>query len=62
MIKKIFQILKKIVMSAFLIYGYNLISAPLNLIIPINFITVFCVSIFGFPTLLSFIVILLFVY
>lgn len=62
MIKKIFGMIKRIIMGAFLIYGYNLIAAPLNLVIPINLITVFCVSLFGFPALLSFIVILFFIY
>ena len=62
MLKKIFGILKKIIMSAFLIYGYNLIASPLNLVVPINLITVFSVSFFGFPALFSFIVILFFIY
>jgi len=58
MIKKISRILKKIVISAFILYGYNLIAAPINLIIPINFITVGLLTIFGFPILFSLIIIL----
>jgi len=59
MLKKIFSFVKKIIISAFGIYGYNLIAAPLNLLIPINVITVFLVTILGFPALLGLIVILL---
>lgn len=62
MIKKIFNIVKRIVVSVFLIYGYNLIASPLNIIIPINFITVGLVTILGIPALLSLIVILLIVF
>lgn len=62
MIKKIFNIIKRIVFSVFLIYGYNLIAEPLNIIIPINFITVGLVTILGIPALLSLIVILLIVF
>ena len=59
MIKKAFIIIKRIVMSGFLLYGYNLLAAPINLIIPINFITVLLVTIFGVPALLSLIVIMI---
>lgn len=59
MINKVFIIIKRIVMSVFLLYGYNLLAAPINLIIPINFITVLLVTIFGVPALLSLIVIMI---
>ena len=36
MLSKIFDLFKKIVISAFLLYGYNIIVAPLGLIVPIN--------------------------
>ncbi|MCM1370440.1 MAG: pro-sigmaK processing inhibitor BofA family protein [Clostridium sp.] len=62
MLKKIFKILKKIVLSCFLLYGYNLIAAPLGVLIPINLITVCFVTIFGVPALCSFIVIFLLVF
>ncbi len=62
MLKKILKLAKKIIVSAFFIYGYNIIMAPLNLIIPINIITVLAVTLFGFPMLLSLIVILLIVF
>ena len=60
--KKIFKILKKITVSFFLLYAYNLIIEPLNLIVPINVITLTSVSIFGIPALLSFIAISIFIF
>lgn len=57
MLKKIFNIIKKIVFSVFLIYGFNLIASPLNLIIPINIITVGFITLLGLPALLSLILV-----
>ena len=57
MIKTIIQIVKKIVFSSFLLYGYNILVEPLGLIIPINLITVGFISIFGLPALFSLILI-----
>ena len=62
MIKKIFNYIKKIVMSAFLLYAYNVMSQPLNLFIPINIITVGLVTILGIPALFMLIVILMFLF
>ena len=62
MLKKIFIILKKVVMAVFLLYGYNLLAAPLNFIIPINIITVALVAILGVPALLSLILVLVVVF
>lgn len=59
MLKKIFSIVKKIIISSFVLYGYNLIAAPLGLIIPINIITVSLLTILGMPALFSLIIILL---
>ena len=49
--KKIVTIVKRIVISGFLLYGYNLIAVNFNMILPINFITLFSVSFFGTPAL-----------
>ena len=62
MLKKIFQILKKIVFSMFLIYGYNLIAVPLGILVPLNILTILYVSIFGVPALLSLIALIFFVF
>ena len=40
MIKKIFNVIKRISISFFALYGFNLIAAPINLIIPINLVTI----------------------
>lgn len=62
MLKKILKIIKKIILSVFILYGYNLISQPLNLIVPINIYTVLLLSVFGIPALLALIFILVFVF
>lgn len=62
MVKKIFKILKKIVFSMFLIYGYNLIAVPLGILVPLNILTILYVSIFGVPALLSLITLIFFVF
>lgn len=62
MLKKIFVIVKRIIVSAFILYGYNLIVSPLDLSIPINIITVGLLTVFGIPALLSLIVILVLVF
>ena len=58
MLKKIYNLIKKIVISAFALYGYNLIAAPIGLIVPINIITISTLTILGLPSLLCLIVIL----
>lgn len=62
MLRKIFIFIRKITVSFFLLYAYNLIIQPLGLIIPINVITVMSVSILGIPALLSFIALSVFIF
>jgi len=62
MLKKIFRLMKKIIVSVFLLYRYNLIASPLGFIIPINFITVILIAILGIPALLSLILVLVLVF
>ncbi len=57
MLKKIKEIIKKIVFNILILYGYNLLAGPLNIIVPINIYTVGALTVFSFPALLSFIVI-----
>ncbi len=61
MIKKITKYIKKLIMSFFMLYGYNLI-VPARAIIPINMITVLLLTIFGIPTLLILIIVKLLIY
>ena len=46
-----FKIIKKVIFSLFLLYGFNLISVNFNLMIPINYITAGIVVLFGCPGL-----------
>lgn len=56
MLNKFFQVLKRIVVSFFILYGYNVI-VPMTLIIPINIVTVSITALLGFPALLCLIII-----
>jgi len=62
MLKKLLKIIKRIVVSSFLLYGYNLLIQPIGLIVPINVITVGVISILGIPAMLGLIFILAFIY
>jgi pro-sigmaK processing inhibitor BofA len=62
MIKKIFKIIKKVVIAGFLLYAYNMIMAPLNLLIPINIFTVIITAIFGILAIPFLVIILLFIF
>ena len=62
MLKKIFNFIKKLILSVFILYGYNLISQSLGLIIPINIYTVLLLTIFGLPILFALIFVLVFVF
>ena len=52
MLKRIFLIIKKIILSILLIYAYNKLALPLNVVIPINIVTVLMVFICGIPSIL----------
>lgn len=49
--KKIVKVCKKIIFSILLIYSYNILCSSLNLIIPINLMTIGVLTIFGMPSL-----------
>lgn len=53
MLKKIFKGIKKIVVAIALLYSFNVLMSSLDIIIPINYISVGVVSLLGFPGLLS---------
>ena len=52
-LKNIMLLINKIVLSAFVLYGYNLIAVNFNMIIPINYITVGLMTILGAPVLVA---------
>lgn len=57
MIKMIIRIIKKVIVSIIVLYGYNMITQSFNLNIPINIFTVLLVTIFdgcGFLGLVAF--------
>lgn len=53
--KIIIVILKRIILSVLILYGYNLIATKFNLVIPINLITISSVGILEFPILFVFV-------
>ncbi len=57
MIKNIINIIKKIILSIIVLYGYNMATQSFNLNIPINIFTVLIVTLFdgsGFLGLVAF--------
>ncbi len=58
---KLLKIIKKLIMSFFMLYGYNVI-APTTAIIPINIITISLITIFSIPAIIFLIIIRLVIY
>ena len=50
---KIFYCFKRFILSAFILYGYNLFSVNFNMIIPINFVTLGMIFLLGAPGLVT---------
>ncbi len=55
--KKIVKIMKNILFSILILYGYNMLATSLNLIVPINVVTVGSITILGMPALFALILI-----
>ena len=53
MLKKIFKGIKKIVVAIALLYSFNVLISSLDILLPINYVSVGVVSILGIPGLLS---------
>lgn len=51
--KKIVECFKRIIISGFILYGYNLIAVNFNMILPINIITLLSIAFFGTPALFA---------
>lgn len=51
--KKIIEVIKRIILSFIVLYGYNLIAVNFNMVIPINLITIGIITLFGAPSLLA---------
>ncbi len=62
MVNKLFKSVKKVVMAIALLYSFNLLLSSLNILVPINYVSVGTVSILGIPGLLSLLVIRLIIF
>ena len=51
--KNFMELLKKIIMSYIVLYGYNLIAVNFNMLIPIKLITVLSITLLGVPSLIA---------
>ena len=51
--KKIFDCFKRVIISGFILYGYNLIAVNFNMMLPINVITLLSITFLGTPALFS---------
>ena len=51
--KKVVALIKKIIFSFVVLYGFNTIGSNFNIIIPINVITIALITVLGFPALFS---------
>ena len=47
------QIVKSLVLGAVILYGYNLIAVNFNMMIPVNYVTLFSTSFLGAPGLVA---------
>lgn len=59
MSKLLLILIKKIILSVFMLYGLNLLISSLNIVIPINVITISLVSLLGIPSICVFVVLFL---
>lgn len=62
MIKKVLLLLRKVLLSFFILYGFNVIAVNFDIIIPINVITVTLISLLGFPALFSLVLLLVMIF
>ena len=60
--KKIINLVKRILFSFVVLYGFNTIGSNFSLVIPINFISLSLVTLLGFPALLSLVLLLVIVF
>lgn len=56
MVKKIFNLLKKVIVASLLLYTYNQLAVSFNGIIPINIFTIIFVAILGMPAMIGLVI------
>lgn len=59
MLKFILKVLKKVIIGMVLLFGYNTFLSSLNLMIPINVITIVIASLFDVPGIIGLAIFLL---
>ena len=52
----IFRLIKRFIVSMFVLYGFNIISSNFNMMVPINIYTTSFVLLFGFPGLFTLVI------
>lgn len=52
MLIRFFKLIKRIIVATLLIYSFDIFAVSLNLSVPINFVTIFLVTIFDIPALM----------
>ena len=62
MFKIVLKIIKKVVIGMILLFGYNTFLSSLNLMIPINVVTIVIASLFDVPGIIGLALFLLFNY
>lgn len=62
MFKFLIKIIKKLIVGIILLFGYNTFLSSLNLMIPINAVTIIIASLFDVPGMIGLAIFLLFNY
>ena len=52
MLIRFFKLIKRIIVATLLIYSFDIFAVSLNLSVPINFVTIFLITIFDIPALM----------
>ena len=60
-VDKFFYIIKRFIFSILVIYTFNMIVFPIGVVIPMNFFTIIAIMLFGFPAVIGFSMLILFV-
>lgn len=59
MLKLILKVIKRVIIGMIILFGYNTFLSSLNLIIPINIVTIIIASLFDVPGIIGLVLFLL---
>lgn len=59
MLKLILKVIKRVIIGMIILFGYNTFLSSLNLIIPINIVTIVIASLFDVPGIIGLVLFLL---